>query len=501
MEVNKKNENFYEISDKLQQTLNLNEQKMKEEKHVFSEPLKTSSKVFVNRSLDLNKIKCFGFDMDYTLAVYKSPDYEELGFELTRERLIQCGYPKELRKYVYDASFPTRGIIFDRLFGNFLKVDTLGSVLTCVKGFQFLKSHEIVELYPDHFIQLGDTDRFYIFNTLFDLPEIYMLACIIDYFHQDETLIAERTEFKNDSFKVKYSTIQQDVRSAVDHIHCKGDLGTRTLENLNKYVHRQPNIGLLLDRMAEKGKVVLVTNSEFEYTNKMMNYLFDNSNDENKRSWLSYFDLTIVSAKKPLFFSEGTVLREVNLETGCLNFGHYTGKIKKGSVYSGGSTDLLFDLIDAKSDEILYIGDHLYGDILKSKKQKGWRTFLVVPEIQKEISFSAKNQVFSKQIKRLFCDVTGVSPTCDIDKDKNEEKIAEISATMDKSIGRFGGLFRSGVKQTFFAGQVQRYADLYSSSFINLLWYSFSNFFYSPLSLMPHERSAFDDESKGGRND
>lgn len=35
-------------------------------------------RVFVNRSVNLEKIKIFGFDMDYTLAVYKSPQYEKL---------------------------------------------------------------------------------------------------------------------------------------------------------------------------------------------------------------------------------------------------------------------------------------------------------------------------------------------------------------------------------------------------------------------------------------
>ena len=34
------------------------------------------SRVFVNRSLHLEKIKYYGFDMDYTLAEYKSPDFE-----------------------------------------------------------------------------------------------------------------------------------------------------------------------------------------------------------------------------------------------------------------------------------------------------------------------------------------------------------------------------------------------------------------------------------------
>lgn len=34
---------------------------------------------------------------------------------------------------------------------------------------------------------------------------------------------------------------------------------------------------------------------------------------------------------------------------------------------------------------MLYIGDHIFGDILKSKKKVGWRTFLIVPEIRQEL--------------------------------------------------------------------------------------------------------------------
>ena len=42
-------------------------------------------RIFVNRSLHLEKIKFFGFDMDYTLAEYKSPEYEVCG-------RVHCNY-------------------------------------------------------------------------------------------------------------------------------------------------------------------------------------------------------------------------------------------------------------------------------------------------------------------------------------------------------------------------------------------------------------------------
>ncbi|KAI5747537.1 hypothetical protein M8J77_015797 [Diaphorina citri] len=66
------------------------------------------NEIFVNRSLHLENIKFYGFDMDYTLAEYKSPQYERLGFNLEKERLIDMGYPEQIREFEYDPSFPIR---------------------------------------------------------------------------------------------------------------------------------------------------------------------------------------------------------------------------------------------------------------------------------------------------------------------------------------------------------------------------------------------------------
>lgn len=50
-----------------------------------------------------------------------------------------------------------------------------------------------------------------------------------------------------------------------------------------------------------------------------------------------------------------------------------------------GSSDIVCDLLGAKGKDIVYIGDHIFGDILKSKKRQGWRTFLVIPELAQEL--------------------------------------------------------------------------------------------------------------------
>lgn len=58
---------------------------------------------------------------------------------------------------------------------------------------------------------------------------------------------------------------------------------------------------------------------------------------------------------------------------------------------TAGSSDTICDLLGVKGKNILYVGDHIFGDILKSKKRQGWKTFLVVPELTVEL------QVWEKQ--------------------------------------------------------------------------------------------------------
>lgn len=41
-------------------------------------------------------------------VVYKSPDYESLGFNLLKERLVDIGYPEAIRDFEYDPTFPIR---------------------------------------------------------------------------------------------------------------------------------------------------------------------------------------------------------------------------------------------------------------------------------------------------------------------------------------------------------------------------------------------------------
>ncbi|XP_055712359.1 cytosolic purine 5'-nucleotidase isoform X4 [Phlebotomus papatasi] len=456
-----------------------------------------SDKIFVNRSLHLENIKFYGFDMDYTLAEYKSPQYEQLGFDLVKERLVNMGYPNEILQFEYDPSFPIRGLWFDTLYGNLLKVDAYGNILVCVHGFEFLKHSQVYDFYPNKFLKL-DESRVYVLNTLFNLPETYLLACLVDFFTNSKEYTREKNGVRCGQLFMSYKSIFQDVRGAVDWVHIQGDLKTRTIENLEYYVKKDPRLPMVLSRIRESGsKVFLLTNSDFKFTDNIMTYLFDFPHgakmDEPHRNWRTYFDLIVVDAGKPLFFGEGTILRQVDTNTGALRVGKHMGPLQVEHVYSGGSCDVFTSLIGAKGKDVLYIGDHIFGDILKSKKIRGWRTFLIVPELVQELHvWTDKCQLFAElqQLDIMLGDMYKNMDSSAKEKPDISQvraSIRDVTHKMDLAYGMMGSLFRSGSRQTFFSSQVVRYADLYAASFLNLIYYPFSYMFRAPAMLLPHE--------------
>ncbi|XP_031433380.1 5'-nucleotidase, cytosolic II, like 1 [Clupea harengus] len=455
------------------------------------------NRVFVNRCLTLENIKCYGFDMDYTLAMYKSPEYEALGFELLRDRLVSIGYPHELLRYTYEPEFPTRGLVYDTMYGNLLKVDSHGNILVCTHGFTYLKGEEIHTYYPNKFIQRDDTERFYILNTLFNLSETYLYACLVDFFTSCTRYKMCTQGFQHGDLFMSFRSMFQDVRDAMDHVHDTGSLKERTIKNLEKYVVKDPRIPLLLSRVKEVAKVFLATNSDYGYTEAIMKYLLEvppgARNSAPKKSWRNFFDLVVVDTRKPVFFGEGTVLRQVDTYTGKLRIGTYTGDLQHGTVYSGGSSDIVCDLLDVRGKQILYVGDHIFTDILKSKKRQGWKTFLVVPDLIKELHVWMEKKYLFEELKTLDVYLADFYKHLDSgsqerpDTSAIQSKMKKVTYGMDMCYGKMGSLLRFGSAKTLFASQLLRYADLYASTCLNLLHYPSSYAFRAPLVLMPHE--------------
>ena len=71
-------------------------------------------------------------------------------------------------------------------------------------------------------------------------------------------------------------------------------------------------------------------------------------------------------------------------------------------VFQGGAVSDLHGILGiADAANVLYIGDHIYGDILKSKKAMGWRTMLIVPELQMELRAAERCRATQHELQLL----------------------------------------------------------------------------------------------------
>ena len=55
---------------------------------------------------------------------------------------------------------------------------------------------------------------------------------------------------------------------------------------------------------------------------------------------------------------------------------------QEGKLFQGGNAQKLHHLLQVSSgDKVLYVGDHMYSDVVRTKRSQGWRTCLIVPEL------------------------------------------------------------------------------------------------------------------------
>ena len=66
-----------------------------------------------------------------------------------------------------------------------------------------------------------------------------------------------------------------------------------------------------------------------------------------------------------------------------------------------GNCQVFSKLIGSRGKDVLYVGDHIFGDIIKSKKERAWRTFLIIPELLQELVIWHEKRSIFTEIERL----------------------------------------------------------------------------------------------------
>lgn len=475
-------------------------------------PLDRRRQVFVNRNLRFDKVKTVGFDMDYTLAIYSPHRIEELAFRVTVDKLVsQRGYPEGVRELHYEPDRVIRGLVVDKRRGNIFKMDRYNHVGRVWHGERPIEKEQRIQLYRRKKIEVRTQDYAWV-DTLFALPEVCLYSLLVDWM-----------DVHAPSFLQSYGQLYDDIREMIDQAHADGSLKKIVMQDLPTYVERDPYLARTLHRLRSSGKrLFLLTNSYWLYSNAVMSYLLDDVM-VGYPSWRAFFDIVLVGARKPSFFTADAPFLQVDLETGEASAKPAT-RFDKGKVYQGGNRRDFETMAKLGGDHVVYVGDHIYGDMLKSKKSSLWRTAMIVPELEEAIWH---RQLFAPEIHRLggvlqelrrldyeinYYKLTlaarppdGQSGPTDSQalaslnarsglealRQRVRELLAERDGTQDRLEASanpyWGSLFREDNEMSLFGKQVEDYACIYTSRVSNLLFYSPLQYFRSPRNTMPHE--------------
>jgi HAD superfamily 5'-nucleotidase-like hydrolase len=476
--------------------------------------LARSRQIYTNRALKMDEIALLGFDMDYTLAVYSMRQIEELAFHMTLERLVsKHGYPEALRNLKYDHEFVIRGLVVDKDFGNIFKMDRHNHVGRCYHGRRQLSLDERRALYQTNEKIRLSLPRFAWIDTLFSLPEACLYAEII-----------EALEARGD--RMDYHKLYDDTRESIDEVHRDGSLKSELRKDLGRFIKPDPELPQALHKLRSGGKKLFVlTNSLWDYTDSVMGFLLDGRLAEYP-SWRNYFDFVVVGAQKPAFFAEQKPFVELNPDGSVAR--PVAEALERGRIYEGGNLFEFERMSGFSGEQVLYVGDHIYGDIIRNRKASLWRTCFVVQELEREIDYIEQH---AKDVHRLTeldamrarlddminhhklllnsldrrIERGGPLPA-DLESRRLREKQdleklrrafratlvegSSLEARFESGANTYWGLvFKEGNENSRFGEQVEDYADLYTSRVSNFLYYSPMQMFRSPRASMPHERA------------
>ena len=452
------------------------------------------SPVFVNRLLNLKKIKFIGLALAHTLVRYKAEAFEGLVYKLLLDRLTKGkNYPEKIKKLTFSYDWAIRGLVVDKKNGNILKLSRYGAIRNSYHGTKPIDFTTQKKLYRSIYIDLSHPNYVPI-DTSFSISFCVLYAQLVDMRDEDPTSFSS------------YEEIALDISNCLDGIHKDGSLKAIVTKDLKKYVVKDPEVVAGLLRYKQHGKkIFILTNSEYYYAKMLLDYAINPY--LKKGTWTDLFDMVITYAQKPRFFYDDLKFMKINTKNGTMT--NLDGPISPG-VYQGGGANKFTKDLDLNGDEILYIGDHIYGDILRLKKDCNWRTALVVEELEQEIEGYKKANPINEIIAALMEkkapleeeSVNLISKKIEEDTEQYNDALARLQkkvTKIDNEISRlivsqqdcfnhmWGRVFRAGAEESLFANQVDRFACIYMAKLSDLLHYSPRTYFRAFQKPLPHE--------------
>ncbi|QCE13639.1 5'-nucleotidase [Vigna unguiculata] len=358
---------------------------------ILSPPLSRNSArgIFCSRSLNLRSISAIGYDMDYTLVHYNVKAWEGLAYDYCMENLKKMGFPVD--GLTFDPDLVIRGLVIDRERGNLVKADRFGCIKRAMHGTKMLSTQAVREIYGSELVDLRIEGRWVFLSTFFSVSEAVAYMQMVDIL--DDGIIPANLGYFD------YKGLYKAMGIALVTAHLEGHLKNEIMSNPEQFVELDPELPVtLLDQKEAGKKLVLITNSDYHYTDKMMRYSF-NRFLPSDMGWRDLFDIIVVSANKPEFFQISHPMYELVTDEGLMR---PCFKVQIGGLYSGGSAKMVESSLNIHGNNILYIGDHIYTDVNQSKVNLQWRTALICRELEEEYNALIHSRGYRQSLLELI---------------------------------------------------------------------------------------------------
>lgn len=265
-------------------------------------------------------------------------------------------------------------------------------------------------------------------------------------------------------------------------------------------MNESPKLGLLLERLRAGDKqLFLLTNSPFGFVDAGMRHIlrdFLSSRHMDPEEWVSLFDIVICSARKPSFYSRDARFRLLDRETGTLSF-KPVSEFKRGEVYTEGGLKEFMKLTGTRGPDTLYMGDHVWADLIVPTQTALWKTAAIIREIAHDTD-AMNSEMFQDSLRRVLeieamldymqhLDPVTAENAKDIHLDLKQQRMQLRSTLKEMFNKNFGSVFRTRSTRSMFFFNVARYCDIYTSSITNILDHPIDASFVSDRVYYPHE--------------
>jgi len=461
--------------------------------------------IYSNRTLNLRTIRAIGYDMDYTLVHYRADVWEQKVYDRLKGLFVADDWP--IGDLEFDPNLVIRGLVIDTELGNIVKANRFGYVMRAAHGTRAMSFEEQREAYRHTPVDLSEP-RFFFLNTLFSLSASCLYAQLVDLY--DRHVFPEVHG---------YEDLFRQVHARLDETHIEGSLKAEIMADPEPFIVLDPQAPkALLDQLQAGKRLMLISNSEWPYAQKIMSYAYDRYLGPD-RTWRDLFELVIVGARKPGFFSYQLPLFSIaDEEAGLLQ--PVAGPIPGPGAYLGGDATKVEEYLGISGAAILYVGDHIFADVKMSKSSLRWRTALILRELEEELAAVEAFRDTEKELIGLMKEKVrletahsrarlalqrlqqnyGEQPAANADEIAAE--IARLRTETEELDGRiaplareaselenpsWGALLRAGNDKSHLARQIEGSADVYTSRVSNFLFATPFAYLRSRRGTMPHD--------------